>query len=363
MMDPRRHPPGGPDGHRLAGRPHSLARPATAGRARAHGGGGAADLRRPRPPVQPGRRRPRGGGRGARRSRRLSRQEHARLLRAAVRGEQGRGGDGPRELAPGAGGDRRHPRRLGRRRAGGRAGVRRDGRADGRPPAGDASRADPRSGGVSRKRAVRALVRRRRGGRPGAPAGRRRRRPAAVHVGDDRPAEGRDAHQPQRVEHAPGDVAGLGVRRGERQPRGAAQLPRRWCRVGARRPLRRRVVGGAARVRRRRGAGRDLRAPCHARRAGARRAARPAGGGGQRGGGRQLVGGARVRRLADRRERARRGGAHAPVRLHPGVRADRDGRRRDPAARRRPRPGGPHSTGCARRAARWKGSRCASSSR
>ena len=89
---------------------------------------------------------------------------------------------------------------------------------------------------------------------PGHQPGRRRRRPAAVHVGDDRPAQGGDAHQPQRVEHAAGDVAGLGVRRDQRQPRGAAQLPRRWCRLGARRSLRRRVVGGAARVRRRRGA-------------------------------------------------------------------------------------------------------------
>ena len=62
--------------------------------------------------------------------------------------------------------------------------------------------------------------------------------------------------------------------------------------------------------------------------------------------------------------RPRPGGAAALVRLHPGLRADRDGRRRDPSARRRPRPrGGPPSIGCARPAGRWRGSRCASSSR
>ena len=278
------------------------------------------------------------------------------VLRAAVRGQQGRGGDRPRELASGAGGDRRHPRRLDRRRAGRRAGVRRDGRAGGRPPA-----------------AVRHVLTLDRAAFAGSESFERwadvaapddpGHEPAADDValqlytsGTTGPAEGRDAHQPQRVEHAAGDVARLGVRRGQRQPRGAAQLPRRRCRLGARRPLRRRLVGGAARVRRRRGARRDLRAPRHPRRARARRAARPAGGGGPTASRRQLVGGAGVRRLADRRERARRGGAHAPVRLHPGVRADRDGRRRDPAARRRPRPrGAASSTGCARRAGRWRG--------
>ena len=100
------------------------------------------------------------------------------------------------------------------------------------------------------------------------------------------------------------------------------------------------AVGGAPRVRRRCRARRDLRTPGHPRRAGARRAAGPVGRGAPRRLRCQLVGGGGVRRLADRRERARRRDAHALVRLHPGVRPDRDGRRRDPPARRRPRPGG-----------------------
>ncbi len=50
----------------------------------------------------------------------------------------------------------------------------------------------------------------------------------------------------------------------------------------------------------------------------------------------------RLRRLADLRERPRPGGAAALVRLHPGLRTDRDGRRRDPPARGRPRPRGEH---------------------
>ncbi len=168
-----------------------------------------------------------------------------------------------------------------------------------------------------------------------------RRRHAALHVGHDRPAEGRDAHQRQ-PRHAPASRgAVVAVRRELGEPRVHAALPHRRLGLGAGRHGRRRSHDPLPRVR----AGRD---PGHA---GAppdhQCALRPGDAAvpddGARCPGARLSRAAvhRVRRRAHHQRGARPLAADLPLPIHPGLRAHRDHRRHHTATRRRPRGGRP----------------------
>ena len=178
------------------------------------------------------------------------------------------------------------------------------------------------------------------------PRGRPRRRlDAALHLGHDRAAQGRDARQPQhRVHVGAGRRGRLRDRRGHREPGGHAVVPHRRVGLGAERHVARRHLGDPARH----GPGR---APAVGERRGDHpRLSRP---------GRVDAApgdpGHRPERPVEPRHHLLRGLSHrrggprpvprglrVPVRA--GLRDDRDHRGHRPARPRRPRPPGPSPT-------------------
>ncbi|CAA9225644.1 MAG: Long-chain-fatty-acid--CoA ligase, partial [uncultured Acidimicrobiales bacterium] len=329
---------GGRHGDRDAGGHRPGAREGAGRPAHAHLRGQDDHLRRDGPTLEP-------GGAGPRRSRHrqgrpggVHRQERARVLRGHVRRREARRGHGRRELATGPQGDRAdHRRRAGQ---GGlrRTGLHLPGGAD-RGPARDRhhDRGDRRARPLALLRGLGRRAARRRPGHELDPGEHRR---PALHLGHHRSAQGRDAHerQPLRAPRRRHQPVGLPGRHGE--PRGHAAVPHRRLRVGHRRHVHGRPHGPAAR----RGPGRD---PArHPRAPGDPRHLRPGGAAvpahdARRRRRRPLEPrDDRVRRLTHHRQGPDQGDGDVQVRLHPGLRAHRDHRRRHPARPRRPRPRG-----------------------